>query len=58
VVQGEPARPAAPGDFHDNFSTSAPILLFMALVLLLGVYVPPPLEALLHEAAALLEVPR
>ena len=34
------------------------ILLFMALVLLLGLYVPPPLESLLREAAALLEVQR
>jgi hypothetical protein len=28
----------------------------MALVLLLGVYIPPPLELLLREAAAFLEV--
>jgi hydrogenase-4 component F len=42
--------------FHDGFSTGAPILLFLALVLLLGVYIPPPLESLLREAAALVEV--
>ncbi len=38
--------------------TGGPILLFMALVLLLGLYVPPPLESLLREAAASLEVKR
>jgi hypothetical protein len=30
----------------------------MALVLLLGIYVPPPLESLLRDAAAFLEVKR
>ncbi len=41
--------------FHDSIGTGVPVLLFMALVLLLGLYVPPPLESLLHEAAAFLE---
>jgi hydrogenase-4 component F len=59
-----PSPPAAGGEgrvreketkgFRDNVCTGAPILLFMALVLLLGVY-PPPLESLLREAAAFLE---
>ncbi len=41
--------------FRDGFSTGAPILLMLVLVLMLGVYVPPPLESLLRDAAALLE---
>jgi hydrogenase-4 component F len=41
--------------FQDTLGTAGPILLFMALVLLLGLYIPPPLEALLREAAAFLE---
>jgi hydrogenase-4 component F len=65
VVQGNP--PQAPvvahqedeGDgtdaYRDSFATCVPILLFMALVLLLGIYIPAPLEALLRDAAALLE---
>jgi hydrogenase-4 component F len=53
VLQGESDRPAAAGD---SIGTGAPILLFMALVLLLGLYIPPPLERLLRDAAALLEV--
>ncbi len=56
VVQGNPAEETPPNGYHDRVSTCAPVLLFMALVLLLGLYVPPPLETLLREAAAFLEV--
>jgi hydrogenase-4 component F len=58
VVQGDAPEAKKTTGFHDNVSTGAPVLLFMALVLLLGVYIPPPLESLLREAAALLEVSR
>jgi hydrogenase-4 component F len=55
----DPAHPSllAPRP-SDSIATVAPILLFMAMVLLLGLFVPPPLESLLREAAALLEVRR
>src|SRR6516165_1768651 len=56
VVQGNAPDEKEANGFRDNISTGAPVLLFMALVLLLGLYVPPPLEALLREAASLLEV--
>jgi hydrogenase-4 component F len=62
VVQGTP--PALPktsenGEgkaktFEDNVSTGAPILIFLAIVLMLGIWIPLPLDALLLEAAALL----
>lgn len=42
--------PAVP----ESFATVAPIALALGAVLLLGVYVPPPLEALLRDAARLL----
>jgi hydrogenase-4 component F len=42
--------------FQDNFFTGAPILLMMALVLLTGTYLPPPVIALLQGAAGSLEV--
>ena len=58
VVQGKPAAGQERNRFHDSVSTSGPILLFMALVLLLGVYIPAPLESLVREAAASLEVKR
>jgi len=44
------------GGYRDDFLTTAPILLFMACVLMLGVYIPEPLRATLEEAARLLEV--
>jgi hydrogenase-4 component F len=51
---------AEPGNekrgFQDGFRTGGPILLFLVLVLLLGVHIPRPLESLLREAAALVEV--
>jgi hydrogenase-4 component F len=55
VVQGKPPEQADAGLYHDRVATIAPVILFMAPVLLLGLYVPPPLESLLREAAKLLE---
>src|SRR5262249_51415713 len=52
VVQGTP--PSLPKTsenakvetktFEDSISTGAPILIFLALILLLGIYIPPPLN--------------
>jgi hydrogenase-4 component F len=56
VVQGTPPPTAQETLFRDSFRTGAPILLFLALVILLGVSVPPPLDTLLREAQAVLEV--
>jgi hydrogenase-4 component F len=58
VVQGNPPPPVEANTYRDTIGTTGPILLFMALVLLLGLYIPPPLEALLTEAKRFLEVPR
>jgi hydrogenase-4 component F len=58
VVQGTPPEFEQTAAYHDRAATCLPILLFMALVLLLGVYVPPPLQSLLRDAAASLEVSR
>jgi hydrogenase-4 component F len=55
VVLGEPSEPIEATVFRDNFATGAPVLLFMGAVVLLGVYIPPPLHTLLTDAAALLE---
>jgi hydrogenase-4 component F len=55
VVQGNPPEGTPANGFNDGIGTGGPVLVFMALVLLLGLYVPPPLEALLKDAAALLE---
>jgi hydrogenase-4 component F len=58
VVQGKPAARQGTDRFHDSVSTSGPVILFLALVVLLGVYIPAPLELLLREAAASLEAKR
>src|SRR5262249_46794412 len=58
VVQGAPPQPNAHTGFRDGFFTSAPLLVALGVVLLLGLVIPPPLEALLREAAAFLEVKR
>jgi hydrogenase-4 component F len=64
VVQGRPPRAEPEQEqeqasaYHDRAATCLPILLFLALVLLLGVYIPPPLQSLLRDAAASLEVAR
>lgn len=56
VVEGTPDEGGPTPVFRENVATIAPILIFMALVVLLGVYIPPPLEALLREAAAVIGV--
>lgn len=58
VVQGNPPDDLRPNRFKDSLATGGPIVLFMAIVLLLGIYIPAPLETLLREAAATLEVKR
>jgi hydrogenase-4 component F len=55
VVQGEAPPREKSSELTDSMSTGGPILLLLALVVLLGVYIPPPLESLLREAASFLE---
>ena len=55
MVFGKPSAAAESTTIRDNLATSWPIVAFALLVLLLGVYLPPPLAALLKEAAAFLE---
>jgi len=54
VVQGNPSEQTDINGYHDSISTGAPILLFLALVLLLGLCIPPPLDTLLRDAARLI----
>ena len=50
VSLGKSSEPETPTGFQDSLGTSLPILLFMGLTLLLGVYNPKGLNDLLHEA--------
>jgi len=54
VCFGEPPADA-PKSFREGALTAAPIVACLALVLGLGVWLPGPLEALLHNAAAFIE---
>ena len=58
VVQGDPPVHDHGGAFRDSWRTTLPPLVALGLILLLGLYIPAPLEALLRSAAADLEAPR
>jgi hydrogenase-4 component F len=55
VVLGRPSERKTAQPFRDGIGTGLPVVLLMGLVVLLGVYLPPPLTNLLHDAAAFLE---
>jgi hydrogenase-4 component F len=54
VVQGEPAPEGHPAS-RERLSQIAPIIALMALVLLLGLWIPEPLESALWSAARFIE---
>lgn len=55
VVQGRPSAAARRTSYRDDLLTGFPLLVSLGLVLLLGVYIPRPLQHLLHDAAKNLE---
>jgi hydrogenase-4 component F len=56
VVQGEPPpNPQAPVRNRETFLAVAPGFILLAIVLMLGVYIPPPISEMLQAAAASLE---
>lgn len=58
VTMGQPSAKANAVDYHDSWLTTGPPLVLLLVVLLLGVYLPGPVTALVTEAAALVEVAR
>ena len=56
VVQGKVPEEVRNTPYRDGFFTIAPVLIFMALVLLTGLYIPDSLNTLLRDAASYLEV--
>ena len=56
VCQGRPPAAARRTEYRDGLLTGLPILASFAVVLLLGVYVPGPLNGMLREAVRFLEV--
>jgi hydrogenase-4 component F len=55
VVQGEPTVEGARRRYRDTVTTAGPVVVLMALVLLLGVWVPTPLEEMLWQAVWFVE---
>jgi len=55
VVQGRASFEARNTPYHDNFLTGAPILGLTLLVLLVGLYIPAPLNTLIRDAVLFLE---
>jgi hydrogenase-4 component F len=56
LMFGRPGPAAQNSKLTDTVATCAPILAFAAIVLLLGVYLPPSLVQMLREAASYLEM--
>jgi hydrogenase-4 component F len=52
IVQGRPSGAAVASSFRDSASKTLPIVASMAIVLLLGLWIPEPLRRLLNDAAA------
>lgn len=58
ALQGRSPRSARESSYRDSFTTFAPALALLALVLLFGVHLPQPVRTLLEDAAAALAVAR
>lgn len=56
VVQGIPSAQAEATSYRDRPRLVIPILLFLGLAIFLGLYIPKPLDIVLHNAAKYLEV--
>lgn len=56
VVQGVPSEKAMATTYHESPRLVIPIFMFLGLAIMLGLYIPSPLQTLLHDATAYLEV--
>ncbi len=56
VVQGRASPAARSSNYRDGWLTGLPILIAMGIVLMLGVYIPAPLDAMIRDAVKFLEV--
>jgi len=55
VVQGTPSPEIAARPYRESLLTAAPVVVLMAIVLLIGLYIPAPLSTLINDAVAFLE---
>jgi hydrogenase-4 component F len=57
VVYGEVPDDIGPSEYHDGFLTSAPLLLFLVIILIIGFIIPTPLRSLLDDAVFFMSHP-
>jgi len=55
VVYGNVPNDIVNTEYKDGFLTGAPVLLFLAVVIMLGIYIPEPLKIYLNDAIVFLE---
>ena len=55
VVQGRAPKQVQNTPYRDGLLTAAPVVIFMGIVLLLGLYIPAPLSGMLNDAVRFLE---
>ena len=58
AVQGRPSGRARRIPYRDTVLTGAPVAIFMALTLILGLWLPTPLRTLVDQAAHYMESPK
>lgn len=58
ALQGRPSSRARRSAYRDSFTTAAPAIVLLGLVLLFGLHLPEPVRSLITDAAAALEVGR
>lgn len=58
VVYGKPSVSKEENKYPDRIRSCAPIMLFLVIVCVLGVYIPPPLRMLVDDAVQFLQAAR
>ncbi|MGC8624209.1 MAG: proton-conducting transporter membrane subunit, partial [Phycisphaerae bacterium] len=54
AVLGRPTAPGVKNAYREGYLRGAPVLISLLLILLLGLYLPPPLLGLLNHAGTYL----
>lgn len=55
VVQGKPNAEVQNINFREDLLTATPVIILMTIVLIIGLYIPSPLNALINDAVHFLE---
>ncbi|OHD36577.1 MAG: hydrogenase [Spirochaetes bacterium GWF1_31_7] len=55
IVQGTVPQASEKSNYRDTFSSTAPIFCFLIVILIIGLFLPPPLAEMIRNAALFLE---